>query len=138
MTNFETLLLQSGSPDLICAYVNEHEKLLSKDFMRNFEIYSEEAEKKMKTTIHHNPFSMEVDEFLEIYGRGILSVTIRTRIYNCVRSYFLGSDYDIYRPTVYHLLKIKKSELKHFRNFGPKSITQLEKVLTKAGLKLQD
>ena len=137
MTNFETLLLQSGSPDLICAYIDEHEKSLSSDFMRNFEIYYEKIEKKLKDAIHFDPFTMDVSEFLEIYGRESLSPTIKSRIYNCIRDYTMVN-YKVHEPTVQHMLKIKKHELVALRKFGPKSVRQLEKVLTKAGLKLQD
>ena len=138
MTTFEQLLLKTGNPDLICAYIDEHENILSKDFMRNFELYSEKAQKKLKEAIHFNPFSMAIDEFLEIYGKGILSTTIKSRIRNCINSY-VGRNYDhVYTATVQHLLKIKKGELVKLHNLGPKSAAQLEKVLTKAGLKLQD
>ena len=138
MTNFETLLLQSGSPDLICAYIEEHEKSLSSDFMRNFEIYYQKAEKKLKDAIHFDPFTMEVAEFLEVYGGNILSTTIKSRIRNCIRDYVLRNYDHVYTPTVQHMLKIKKHELIELRKFGPKSVKQLELVLDKAGLKLQD
>ena len=138
MTNFETLLLKSGSPELILAYIKDNEQSLSSDFMRNYSIYVERIEKGLKEAVNFNPFVMEISEFLEIYGRGILSTTIKTRISRCIRDYVHRNYTGVYTPTVQHLLKIKKDELSRQRNLGPKSLRQLEKVLDKAGLKLQD
>ena len=127
MTNFEEMLLKTGTPDLICAYVTEYKKYLSKDFVENFATYRDNVVRNL-LAVHFDVYQMPVKDFLVLYAADMTS-TMRTRIYRALDTL------DVH--TIADLLKWNRKDLRQKRNLGELSVLKLEEVLKKVGLKLQ-
>ena len=134
MNKFETLLLKTGNPDLICEFINVYKSSLSDDFMQNFAVYRGQIDAKLakvvQTKAHFEPSTMPIGEFLEMYGSSELTKTIRTRIEKAL--HFM----DI--MTVQELLECTREDIARRRNVGLKSVLQLERLLAKVGCSLKN
>ena len=130
MTKFEKLLLQSGNPDLICAFIEEYESVLSRDFMENFQVYRERIVKKLSETKLSGILSMGIQDFLEVYGKGIISPHCQAILQKAMRQLDVC--------TVKDLLEKRKSDILRVHNLGKKSIIGLMDTLENLGWHLLD
>lgn len=128
MTNFEQILLKTGNPELIGAYIDEYENSLSDDFRQNvINYYTHEVKWKLLNKLHmETEFdNMPIRDFLDEYATENV-----TRLQNLMYMH------DI--KTVRDLLACRKSTFLRTRGVGKKTLMDLEDTLEKVGLKLSD
>ncbi len=130
MTQFEELLLKTGNPDLICAFIREHRENLSKDFAQNFEFYCEQTKRKLADVCFDTDIQdMKIKEFLDIYGWD-MSPSTKSRVCNWLPYANI--------KTVRDLLQYSYIELARIYGLGSRSVILLEKAIEKAGYQLRD
>ena len=131
MTQFEELLLKTGSPDLIRAFIREHRENLSKDFAQNFDSYCEQFKRLQDDVCLDSGIpDMEIEEFLDLYGVD-MSSSLKTRTCNGLQSY--GIDV----KTVRDLLRWSEADIARIYNLGKKSVRLLKKAVENAGYQLK-
>lgn len=135
MTTFEKLLLKTGSPALICAYVNEFHEHLSNDFYQNLSIYQKEMAWTIANALSENHISsdlmkMKILDFINSFGSELTQsqeTHLKNMFYAC----------DIH--TVEDLLNWRYRDLRrNVRGMGEVTLQNLTTILAKAGLKLQN
>ena len=130
MKKFEELLLKTGNPDLICAFVREYRDSLSKDFAQNFNLYCKRIQLQLgNVSLDSDIPDMQIEEFLYLYG-GDMSSTLKTRICNWFD--------DAHIKIVRDLLQYSERDIARIYNLGEKSVRTLQKAVKNAGYQLKN
>ena len=62
MTNFEKLLLKTGCPDLIYAFVNDYQGIATDEFFKELSFYQKVMDIKIKNALSLNRVSTELSD----------------------------------------------------------------------------
>lgn len=127
MNKFEQLLLKTGSPELIDAYLKEYQENVDDDFRKAVVVYGEKVNKLFSTAAPASDelLNWDIATFLDNYCSG-----------NVVRIYNTLSYHGV--KTVRDIVKCHKGDLEQTRNFGSKSMANLCLALAKVDLQLCD
>lgn len=123
MNNFETMLLKTGSTDLICEFINNYDEIISADFKEALQNYVKETELKLVDAFAHKPtevLDMSIcDFFTEPSDKRIIKLLHRKGI-----------------ETVRDLIHCDYHDLRCITGFGKKALRRVIRALGDKDLKL--
>lgn len=127
MKKFESLLLKTGNPDLICAYIEELNDSVSCDFRQAVSRYGKEMQLKISHTLQQQTdiLNMDIYRFIDEYCTGpITRIKVMMEVHEI--------------HTVRELITCRKSTLMTTRTIGKKTMMSLIEDLERIGLSLKD